>query len=73
MADPDRTYFSIVQRKVLTTNDFASLDEVADRLLAFERRYEQIARPFGWKSARDDLARLMRRLSSADGNLPQAA
>jgi hypothetical protein len=66
-------YFSIVQRKVLTPNDFASLDEVADRLLAFERRYEQIARPFEWKFTRDDLARLMRRLSSADGNLPQAA
>ncbi len=66
-------YFSIVQRKVLTPNDFASLDEVADRLLAFERRYEQIARPFDWKFTRDDLARLMRRLSSADGNLPQAA
>ncbi len=66
-------YFSIVQRKVFTPNDFASLDEVADRLLAFERRYEQIARPFEWKFTRDDLARLMRRLSSADGNLPQAA
>ena len=66
-------YFSIVQRKVLTPNDFASLDEVADRLLAFERRYEQIARRFEWKFTRDDLARLMRRLSSADGNLPQAA
>jgi hypothetical protein len=66
-------YFSIVQRKVLTPNDFTSLDEVAERLLAFERRYEQIARPFEWKFTRDDLASLMRRLSSADRNLPQAA
>jgi len=66
-------YFSIVQRKVLTPNDFASLDEVADRLLAFQSGYEQIASPFEWKFTRDDLARLMRRLSSADGHLPRAA
>ena len=33
-------YFSIVQRKVLTPNDFADLADVETRLLAFERRYE---------------------------------
>ena len=65
-------YFSIVQRKVLTPNDFASLDEVAERLLAFERRYEQLAKPFEWKFTKDDLARIMRRLSAADGH-PAAA
>jgi hypothetical protein len=32
-------YFSIVQRKVLTPNDFRSLPELAQRLLAFERHY----------------------------------
>ena len=56
-------YFSIVQRKVLTPNDFADLAEVESRLLAFERRYEQTADPFEWKFTRDDLAKLMRRLA----------
>ncbi len=66
-------YFSIVQRKVLTPNDFRSLNEVADRLLAFQQRYEQLARPFEWKFTKDDLARLMRRLSAVDGGLIAAA
>jgi hypothetical protein len=42
-------YFSIIQRKVLTPNDFASLAEVEDRLLRFQEHYEQIAAPFEWK------------------------
>lgn len=36
-------YFSIVQRKVLTPNDFTSLDQVEDRLTAFEQRYNATA------------------------------
>lgn len=38
-------YFSVIQRKVLTPSDFASLAEAEQRLLAFERRYEQAAAP----------------------------
>jgi hypothetical protein len=38
-------YFSVVQRKVLTPNDFPNLDALEERLLAFGRRYEQIAAP----------------------------
>ena len=37
--------FSILQRKVLPPNDFASLQAVVDRLDAFEKHYNQIARP----------------------------
>jgi hypothetical protein len=37
-------YFSVVQRKVVTPNDFADLDTLEEQLLAFGRRYEQIAR-----------------------------
>ncbi len=66
-------YFSIVQRKVLTPNDFGSLDDVAHRLLAFQRRYEQLARPFEWKFTREDLVRLVRRLSVGDGPFAAAA
>ena len=59
-------YFSVIQRKVLTPNDFADLAEVEARLLAFERRYEQTARPFEWKFTRSDLAKLLERLAEKD-------
>jgi len=49
-------YFSVIQRKVLTPNDFTSLAEIEERLLGFERRYEQTAAPFEWKFTRHDLA-----------------
>ena len=55
-------YFSIIQRKVLTPNDFPSLTAVEQRLLAFERHYESIATPFEWRFTRLDLAKLMRKL-----------
>jgi len=55
-------YFSVVQRKVVTPNDFADLATLEAHLLAFGRRYEQIAAPFEWKFTRDDLDRLLKRL-----------
>lgn len=55
-------YLSIVDRKVLTPNDFHDLDQVEHRLLDFERRYEHAAKPFEWKFTRRDLANLLRRL-----------
>ena len=55
-------YFSIIERKVLTPNDFANLAAVAERLEQFERHYENIAKPFEWKFTRDDLNKLMQRL-----------
>ena len=36
-------YFSVIQRKGLTPNDFASLDEVSHRLIEFQSRYMQAA------------------------------
>lgn len=56
-------YFSVIQRKVLTPNDFADLAEVESRLAGFERRYEQAAAPFEWRFTRDDLALLMKKLA----------
>jgi hypothetical protein len=56
------TYFSVVQRKVLTPNDFPDLDALEQHLLAFGRRYEQIAAPFEWKFTRADLDRVLQRL-----------
>jgi len=54
-------YVSIVQRKVLTPNDFTDLAAVEQRLLAFECHYEQIARPFDGPSPRSDLEHLITR------------
>ena len=66
-------YFSILQRKVLTPNDFRSLESTADRILEFQARYQQIAKPFEWKFTRQDLARLMSRIPTQSHQLDMAA
>ncbi|MEV2270869.1 IS630 family transposase [Nonomuraea africana] len=55
-------FFSIVQRKVVSPNDFTGLDQVEDRLIAFERRYNETARPFRWKFTPADLGHLLARI-----------
>jgi hypothetical protein len=66
-------YFSIVQRKVLTPNDFTSLTEAEVRLLGFQEYYQTIARPFAWHFTRADLTDLLKRLETAPLALPRAA
>jgi hypothetical protein len=66
-------YFSIIQRKVLTPNDFISLEMLAGRLQCFERHYETIARPFEWKFTRDDLNKLLQRFHLSSPPLALAA
>jgi hypothetical protein len=66
-------FFSIVQRKVLTPNDFASLEAVAQSLLNFQTQYEQVATPFQWKFTRNDLQDLMLRLQKHEPALGLAA
>jgi len=56
-------YFSVVQRKVLTPNDFEDLDAVEARLLEFQALYEQHAKPFQWKFTREDLKRVLNKVS----------
>jgi transposase len=55
-------FFSIVQRKVVTPNDFTDLNQVRDRLRAFEDRYNATAQPFQWKFTTSDLDDLLARL-----------
>lgn len=55
-------YFSILQRKVLTPNDFASRAELGLRLLAFQQHYQKIATPFRWTFTRQNLAEFMTKL-----------
>ena len=68
-------FFSIVQKKALTPNDFASTAQLAATLLAFTDRYNQTARPFNWKFTAADLAGLLRRISARQepAKLPEAA
>ena len=55
-------FFSIVQRKVVSPNDFTDLAEIRDRLRAFEDRYNATAQPFQWKFTTTDLDDLLARL-----------
>jgi hypothetical protein len=65
-------YFSIVQRKALTPDDFATQAEVTTRLLGFQRHYQRMARPFEWRFTRADLAKLLRRCSPLQQHRPAA-
>jgi transposase len=72
-------FFSIVQKKVISPNDFASTGQLAATLLAFTARYNQTARPFNWKYTATDLARTLDRISAhpqpakPPASLPKAA
>ncbi len=55
-------YFSVVQRKVVSPNDFTDLDQAQQRLAAFEQRYNATATAFNWKFTADDLDSLLARL-----------
>jgi hypothetical protein len=58
-------YFSILARKALTPRDFANGDEMAHRILAFEKRFSDQSRPFNWKFTAEDLRERTKSLSSA--------
>jgi hypothetical protein len=55
-------YFSIVQRKVLTPNDFASLAEIEQRLRLYEALSNRQPHPFEWKFTRAKLVEFLNRL-----------
>jgi transposase len=62
--------FSIIQRKVVRSGDFADLDALANRLEAFEDHYNSTATPFDWRFSTKDLAALLERL---EAHVPHAA
>jgi hypothetical protein len=62
-------YLSIVQRQVLTPNDFPNLTAVKHRPLRFHVHYEQVAAPFQWTFTRRDLAVLLAKLTRAPSRL----
>ena len=53
-----------MQRKVLTPNDFASLEEVEQRLRLYEHLTNQQPRSFAWKFTRAKLAEFLKRLEA---------
>jgi transposase len=56
-------FFSVIQKKVVSPNDFSSLEKLSGTLLAFIERYNRTARPFNWKYTADDLRDLLDRIS----------
>ncbi len=66
-------FFSIVQRKALTPNDFATLPELARRLTDFGQHYRNIAQPFEWTFTREKLDRVLDRITAQPEPLPLAA
>ena len=66
-------FFSILQRKALTPNDFPDLDALAERLLEFGRHDRQIARPFKWTFTRQDLDRVLAPIADREPHLQLAA
>jgi hypothetical protein len=66
-------YFSVVQRKVLTPNDFPDLVTLEARLLEFQSHYEKIAKPFQWKFTRDDLNRILSDISNLNSQTQRLA
>jgi hypothetical protein len=63
-------FFSVVQRKVVTPNDFFDTAEIADRLAHFEQHYNAVAQPYSWKFTRDDLDDLLVRIAAHDPAAP---
>jgi transposase len=72
--DQAEIYFSVVQRKVITPNDFTGLGQIRDRLTAFQARYNAVAKPFSWKFTRSDLNTLLDRIDAHEAQQsPQLA
>jgi hypothetical protein len=55
-------YFSIVQRKVLTPNDFPDLAAVRTRLALYEELSNRTPKPFQWKFTRKSLESWLQRV-----------
>ena len=54
-------YFSILQRKVLTPNDFVDLETLRIRLRLYEELTNQQPKPFAWKFTRVDMLNWLQR------------
>jgi hypothetical protein len=53
----------VIQKKVISPNDFPSLGQLSSTLLAFVDRYNTTAKPFSWKYTATDLKDLLCHIS----------
>ena len=65
-------YFSIIQRKVLTPNDFANLEAVQLRLALYEELSNQHPTPFQWKFDRTKLLTWLAKIEAHQKRLVDA-
>jgi hypothetical protein len=65
-------YFSIIQRKVLTPNDFDDLEAVRLRLALYEALSNQNPTPFQWKFDRTKLTALLAKIEARQRALADA-
>jgi hypothetical protein len=65
-------YFSIIQRKVLTPNDFADLEALRLRLALYEELSNQNPTPFQWKFDRTKLSALLAKIEDRQRALADA-
>ena len=66
-------YFSILQRKALTPNDFDHLQQLEKTILDFQAVYEKAAKPFEWKFSRQDLKNVLAKFNPVDFQYKMAA
>jgi hypothetical protein len=57
-------YFSIIQRALLTPNDFHDLKHLEKSILAFQEAYNLKGAPFAWRFTRAKLATLVEKLEA---------
>lgn len=60
--------FSIVQRKVLTPNDFPDLETLEAAILGFQDIYNEIATPIKWKYTKEALNKTLSRIEARAAN-----
>jgi DDE superfamily endonuclease len=66
-------YFSLLQRKVLTPNDSADLQELAWRIKLYEELTNSQPKPFDWKFTKYDLFNLLQRIAQREAATRTAA
>lgn len=59
-------FFSVLQRKVLTPNDFPNLEALEMAIFQFQALYNQIAKPFKWKYTKDDLKKTVLKIRARE-------
>lgn len=60
-------FFSILQRKLLTPNDYPDLQTLEKSILQFQDIYNEIGKPFKWKYTKEDLKKTLSKIQAHGG------